>query len=173
MGVEILLVLVVWLAIGVVVGGWISIDMSRRKAKDAKWIGLGIILNVIGLAIYLVLRDKKKDIKQPEHVTPPEYRFNELKQTEAVQAPSTETKEETVPEAPQTVPSPEPLSPTQDPQMQKPATLPTTPDESRPAYRTEQPKKFEKIEGIPRCPKCRAAVSSFDEFCPDCGAALK
>ena len=38
-----------------------------------------------------------------------------------------------------------------------------------------EPKKEEvkQIEGIPRCPKCGAAISSSDIRCRDCGAKLK
>ena len=51
--------------------------------------------------------------------------------------------------------SPEPETP------QEAAPL-TMPEESRPEYRNELPVR-QKIEGIPRCPKCGVAVSGFDE----------
>ena len=59
MGSEILIILVVWLTIGVVIGGWISVDTFGRKVKGAKWVALGVILSVIGLMIYLWMREKK------------------------------------------------------------------------------------------------------------------
>ena len=58
MDTDILVVLLVWLTIGVVIGGWISIDTFRRKVKGAKWVAAGIFLSVIGLALYLWMRNK-------------------------------------------------------------------------------------------------------------------
>ena len=55
MGIEIWEILLVWLTIGVVIGGWISVDTFRRKVKGAKWVAAGIFLSVIGLALALPL----------------------------------------------------------------------------------------------------------------------
>ena len=42
-----------------------------------------------------------------------------------------------------------------------------------PEAEAEPKKEVKQIEGIPRCPKCGAAISSVDKNCPDCGAKLK
>src|ERR1019366_1032094 len=68
-----LIALIVWLIIGVVIGGWISIDTFRRKVKGAKWVAIGVILSVVGLAIYLIMRNRNKTGNRTEHRSPPEY----------------------------------------------------------------------------------------------------
>ncbi|MDD1770078.1 MAG: zinc-ribbon domain-containing protein [Methanomassiliicoccales archaeon] len=37
----------------------------------------------------------------------------------------------------------------------------------------KEEKKVEQIEGIPRCPHCGAAISTYDEKCPKCGKELR
>jgi hypothetical protein len=173
MGTEILIILVVWLTIGVVIGGWISIDTFRRKVKGAKWVAGGVLLSVIGLVIYLMMRNKKKGSKQPEHHAAPEYRYSEPVAPEVQPAPTAETTVEPAPVVPQTTPEPEPVQPSPEEQMPQEAAPQTMPEEPPPEYRSWAPVVREQVEGIPRCPKCGAAASGFDEFCSECGDKIK
>ncbi len=45
--------------------------------------------------------------------------------------------------------------------------------EAQPKGAPKEEKKMEQVEGIPRCPKCGAAISMHDEKCPKCGQKLK
>jgi hypothetical protein len=68
--------------------------------------------------------------------------------------------------------TPEPVQPGPEPKSLE--TIPMeTPEEPRPEYRTQTPLVREQVEGIPRCSKCGVAISSFDDFCSECGAKLK
>jgi zinc-ribbon domain len=155
MDTDILVVLLVWLTIGVVIGGWISIDTFTRKVKGAKWVAAGIFLTVIGLALYLWVRDKTVRAGQP---AVPTYRYSEPAVPEVRPAPMTDTTVE-----------PAPSMPPATPEQQTPV---PEPEGSRPEYRSAVPVR-EQVEGIPRCPKCDAAVSASDEFCSECGTKLK
>lgn len=46
-------------------------------------------------------------------------------------------------------------------------------EERRPEPEPRPKREVKRIEGIPRCPECGAAVSSLDALCRDCGAKLK
>ena len=166
---EILIALMVWLIIGVVIGGWISFDTFRRNVKGAKWVALGVLLSVIGLLIYLKLRDKN-DLNRPKQHAGPEYRYIEPAAPEVQPRSVAQTSAEPRPAMPHT--TPEPVQPYSEPRVQEDAPR-TMPEEPRPEYRTEPPVIREQVEGIPRCPKCGVAISSFDEFCSECGAKLR
>jgi len=170
---EILILLVVWLTIGVVIGGWISVDTFRKKVKGAKWVAIGVILSVVGLLIYLVMRNKM-DAAEPVHHSAPEYKFGERPAPEAQPAPKAETTVEMKVEPSPVVPQadPEPAQPSPEPMAQEAAPL-TMPEQPRPEYRSWSPGVRDLVEGVPRCPKCSVAVSGFDDFCPECGAKLK
>lgn len=162
MDTDILVVLLVWLTIGVVIGGWISIDTFRRKVKGAKWVAAGIFLSVIGLALYLWMRNKGVRAGQP---AVPDYRYNEPAGPEVRPAPMGDTTVERPPSMPPA--TPEPVQPGGEQQTPVPE-----PEGSRPEYRSQAP-THEQVEGIPRCPKCDAAVSGSDEVCSECGTKLK
>jgi hypothetical protein len=169
---EILIILVVWLTIGVVIGGWISVDTFRKKVKGAKWVAIGVLLSVVGLLIYLTMRNKLNDTK-PVHPSAPEYKFSEPAAPDVpAPAPTVPKTIEPEPFIPQPVPEPEPVRPSPEPMALDSAPLPA-PEETRPEYRTWSPGIRDLVEGIPRCPKCGVAVSGFDEFCAECGAKLK
>jgi hypothetical protein len=169
MDTDILIALVIWLIIGVVIGGWISIDTFRRKIKGAKWVAMGVILSVIGLAIYLVMRNRIKTGRPADQHAPPEYRYSEPVTPESHPTPMEGTVIAPPPVAPQQ--TPEPVQPSQEPAAPK-SNAPQD-EESGPNYGTWAPHIKEQIEGIPRCPKCGAAVSASDEFCSECGNRLK
>ena len=164
-----MIVLLVWLTIGVGIGGWISIDSFRRKVKGAKWVVAGVFLSVIGLAIYLRMRDRTKKVKHPEHQAPPEYRYSEPAGPEVRPVPRDGATVEPSPDVP---PAPEPDQSGPAQQRSQGPLLPT-PDGSRPEYRPTAHVLREQVEGIPRCPNCGAAVSAKDELCSECGAKLK
>jgi hypothetical protein len=44
---------------------------------------------------------------------------------------------------------------------------------TEPAPEPRPKKEVKRIDGIPRCPECGAAVSSLDERCRECGAKLR
>lgn len=163
-----LIVLVVWLIIGVVIGGWISIDTFRRKVKGAKWVAIGVILSVVGLAIYLIVRSRSKTGRPTDHHAPPEYRYSETVAPDSHPTPMEGTRIEPPPVAP--VPAQEQVPPSQEPATPKSA---PQDEQTGPNYGTWAPHIKEQIEGIPRCPKCGAAVSASDEFCSECGNKLK
>ena len=148
MGSEILIILVVWLTIGVVIGGWISVDTFGRKVKGAKWVALGVILSVIGLMIYLWMREKKKSPNRAGDDTAPEYRYQEQLATEVQSIPMAETMAKPVPVEEKTTPVKEPHPPVPEPETPQEAAPLTMPEESRPEYRNELPVR-QKIEGIP------------------------
>ena len=148
----ILIILLVWLTIGIVIGGWISVDTFRRKVKGAKWVAIGVLLSVVGLLIYLMIGKKKKDVQAEHHHAAPEYKFTEP----TAPAPPAGTGKAT------SEPAPVASQPVKEPM----------PEGQRPEN-TWAPHIKKQLEGTPRCPKCGAAVSSFDEICPDCGAKLK
>jgi len=166
---EILILLVVWLTIGVVIGGWISVDTYKRNVKSAKWVALGVLLSIIGLVIYLTMRNNDDHHRSEQH-TAPEYRYSEPPTPEVQPAPMAQNKVEPAPVMPQ--PSPEPVQPNPEPMVPE-ATPLAMPEEPRPENHTGEPVIREQVEGIPRCPKCGVAISSFDDFCSECGAKLK
>jgi hypothetical protein len=147
----ILIILVVWLTIGIVIGGWISVDTFRRKVKGAKWVAIGVLLSVVGLLIYLMKRNT--GAAQPRHHAAPEYKFTEPAASQAPPAGTGKATSEPAPVASQSVKEP-------------------VPEGQRPEN-TWAPHIKKQLEGTPRCQKCGAAVSSFDDICPDCGAKLK
>ena len=106
------------------------------------------------------------------HDTAPEYRYQEPSPLEVRPIPVAETIAKPVPVEQRTTSVKEPLPPVPEPEAPQEAAPLTMPEESRPEYRNEQPLR-QKIEGIPRCPKCGVAVSGFDEFCSECGTKLK
>ncbi len=162
MGIEILEILLVWLTIGVVIGGWISVDTFRRKVEGARWVVAGIVLSVIGLALYLIMK-KRDSNKQPEFHSAPEYRYVEPETPKAQPAPT----------VPQGTSAPEPASPHLEPQMTQETVPAAMPEEIKPEYRSWAPVVRDQVEGIPRCQKCGIAISSHDDFCSECGAKLK
>jgi hypothetical protein len=165
MGIEIWEILLVWLTIGVVIGGWISVDTFRRKVKGAKWVAAGIFLSVIGLALYLVVRKKQKGVKQPELQEVPQYRHSEPAPQDSQPAP-------VVPVSGESGPIVIPAEPERKPQTPPEAAPSAAPGEVRPEHRWA-PVIREQVEGIPRCPKCDSAVSYRDDFCSECGAKIK
>ena len=166
---EIIIILVVWLTIGVVIGGWISVDTFKRNVKSGKWVALGVLLSVIGLAIYLRMGNKKH-LNRPSQPGVPEYRYIEPATSEVQSASAAKTTVEPAPIVPE--PTPQPVQPSPGPSV--PETNPLVmPEEPRPEYHTLAPMIREPVEGIPRCPKCGVAVSSFDDSCLECGAKLK
>jgi hypothetical protein len=158
-----------WLALGIVSSMFVYWDMDRRKKVQGVWALLCIPLSVFGILIYLVVRGKIKENgrklpPKPEYGKP-EYRFKD----EPKPAAKAEPKEETAPAKP--VPAakkdtPEPKKP-EEPFPEPPAA------EKQATWTEEKPVKKTETEGIPRCPKCGAEVSSFDAVCGDCGAKLK
>jgi hypothetical protein len=161
MGIEVVLeILLVWFIIGIVIGGWIAIDTFKRKVEGARWIAAGIFLTVIGLVLYLYVRKKEDGVRSPGFRTAPEFHYDEPKEPAAQPAPAKDTAGPS-----QTVVSkgPEPERKDQE--------SPKTEEQSK--YNTWAPVIKQQIEGAPRCPKCGAAASSFDVFCPDCGARIK
>jgi hypothetical protein len=165
MGIEIWEILLVWLTIGIVIGGWISVDTFRRKVEGARWIAVGIFLSVIGLALYLIARKKQKGVKQPEFHETPQYRHSEPAPQKTQSAPIAPVSGGS---GPIVIPAgPEQKTPTSPDAAPAPV-----PEETRPEHRWA-PVIREHIEGIPRCPKCGSAVSSRDDFCSECGAKIK
>jgi hypothetical protein len=168
MGSEILISVMVWLTIGIVIGGWISIDTFRRKVKGTIWVVAGVLLSIIGLAIYLFMRDKIVNKCSGREV--PEYRYGEPAKP-AVRLPPVEDK--TIGPTPATPTTnqesgrPDPESPMpQGPVLQAPETIP-------PEYRSSEPEVKVTVEGVPRCKECGADVSMSSGFCTECGARLK
>lgn len=94
MDIGILEILLVWLTIGVVIGGWISVDTFRRKVEGARWVAAGVFLTVIGLGLYLYMRKKANAVKQPEFRPSAEYDYAKTVEPEALPAPIVEKKEE-------------------------------------------------------------------------------
>ena len=165
MGIEVLEILLVWLTIGVVIGGWISVDTFRRKVKGAAWVAAGIFLSVIGLALYLIVRKKQRDVKHTAFHEAPDYRFSETAPPEVQPAPMAPITDESPPIVIKAGPETEPNMPPETAPMAKP-------EEPRPEYRWA-PVIQERVEGIPRCPKCGNAVSSRDDSCTECGAKIE
>jgi hypothetical protein len=166
MGYETVLeILLVWFIIGVVIGGWISIDTFRRKVEGARWIAAGIFLSVIGLALYLFMHRRAKAVKPSEfRPAPEEYRYAEPASPEVRPAPEAKAVAEPAPA------TPEPARPGQEPQRDG---AETPQAEERSQYNSWAPVIREQIEGIPRCQKCGTAASGFDVFCSVCGAKIK
>jgi len=165
MGIEIWEILLVWLIIGVVIGGWISVDTFRRKVEGARWVAAGIFLSVIGLALYLMVRKKQKGAKQPEFHEVPQYRNSEP-------APQVTQPAPAVPVPAGSGPIVIPAEPDRKPQSPPAAAPAAAPVEIRPEHRWA-PVIREQVEGISRCPKCGSAVSYRDDFCSECGAKIK
>ncbi|HEY3420168.1 MAG TPA: hypothetical protein VGK23_06410 [Methanomassiliicoccales archaeon] len=146
MDTEIILeIILIWLIIGVVIGGWISIDTFRRKVEGARWVAAGVFLSVIGLVLYLYMRKRADGTKSPEFRASPEYKVPSTPSAEPVQ--SSETPKQEVAEEAKT--------------------------EERSQYSSWPSVIKEQIEGAPRCPKCGVAASGFDVFCAECGAKIK
>lgn len=161
----------IWFLIGAICAGLVYQDQADRKAKGWKWPLLCIPLSVIGY--YLYQSDKKRvrhtgrELPPRQHYPAPEYQFKEPPQepAEAKTEPLTlkETNETVAAPSPQEEPAVEPLAP---PPVQRDArTAEERVDPTRP--------KVQKIEGIPRCENCGAAVSSYDVACNNCGTPLK
>ncbi len=145
MNIEIVLeILLVWFIIGIVIGGWISIDTFRRKVEGARWVAAGVFLTVIGLALYIYMRKKAMAVKSPVFRPAPEFHYPEKTASDVPSEPATQT----------------PMEPAITPVGCSP-------------YESWAPVIKDQIEGPPRCPKCGSAARTIDEFCSECGARLK
>jgi hypothetical protein len=164
----ILVVLLVWLTIGVVIGGWISIDTFKRKVKGAKWVVIGVLLSFIGLAIYLMTRDSVIVKSKAEYSPPPEYRLDGPTEIRMPRASDQIKFQEPAPVAPVVAEKVRPEPERAVPQREIPPVAEPLPD-----YRSWAPHIKEQLEGAPRCPRCKAAISTSDQFCSECGARLK
>jgi hypothetical protein len=168
MGSEILITVMVWLTIGIVIGGWISIDTFRKKVNGTVWVVAGVLLSVIGLAIYLIMRDKIVNKSSKRDV--PEYRYSEPA-TPAVRRPPMEDKiVEPTPAVPTITKEPD-LPHPESPLPQGP--VHQAPETTLPEYRSSEPEVKVTVEGVPRCKECGADVSMSSGFCSECGARLK
>jgi hypothetical protein len=169
MDIVILEILLVWLTIGVVIGGWISIDTFRRKVEGARWVAAGIFLNVIGLALYLYMRKRANIARSLEPHPAPEYRYPDPSTFNAPPSPVVKSAGE---QGPAITAEPGPVQAEAGGEQQVPQP-PATVMEERSQYHSWAPVIREQIEGAPRCPKCGFAASGFDEFCSECGAKIK
>ncbi|HSV42595.1 MAG TPA: hypothetical protein VLH13_04205 [Methanomassiliicoccales archaeon] len=161
-------ILVIWILIGALCAVLVYRDMRGRKRIDMKVVLLCLPLSVIGLLFYFSTRDMSKERGRELPPKPdygkPEYRFKEekpkpVKTAEKVEVPEIVTKEESMPEVKV---------------EEEPAVMPTPPVEEKKEVPEEKPrKKVTQIEGIPRCPECGAAISTYDIRCLGCGAQLK
>ena len=166
MGIEVLEILLVWLTIGVVIGGWISVDTFRRKVEGARWVAAGIFLSVIGLVLYLIVRKMQRHVKHPAFHEAPDYRFSETGPPEVQPSPIAPINDVSTPIVIKAGPETEPNMPPE-------AALVAMPEQTRPEYRSSAPVNQERVEGIPRCPKCGNAVSTHDDLCSECGAKIE
>jgi hypothetical protein len=168
----------IWLLIGAVCAGLVYQDQANRGIKDSKWPLRCLYLSIIGYYLYhsSLKHDKPKGRELPAraHYEAPEYEFNEPAHVskEADEVPSPEPIERSdqgqaaVPNVEETIPEPVQMEPFAPPPLEK---------DQRPAEERVEPNKakVQKIEGIPRCGECGAAVSSYDHECSSCGAPLK
>jgi hypothetical protein len=142
-------------------------DMDRRKKVQGFWALICIPLCVFGLLIYFLFRgkiaDSGRNLPPKPNYGKPEYRFKDEQKPVVSEEPKKEATSEPAP-----VKEAEPEPKVED------EPFPEPPAAKRPDIQLEEgPSKNMNIEGIPRCPKCRAAVSSFDSVCGECGAKLK
>ncbi|OPY34553.1 MAG: hypothetical protein A4E32_00282 [Methanomassiliicoccales archaeon PtaU1.Bin124] len=200
--VDLYLILGVWLLLGVLSAFLVYLDMRDRKNLDIKWILICIPLSAIGFIIYVIRVEKSqpkgRELPPKPDYGKPEYKFaeqpekkDEPAKVEPEKAPEpkvepvveakVETKVETAavevtePAASESEPAPEPeAAPTEvvQPVVEEVEDLEPPNEVVKPVEEAPRP-KMQQIEGIPRCPNCRAAVSSFDEKCPICGTKLK
>lgn len=162
------MILLIWLMLGIASSIFVYWDMDRRKKMQGIWALLCIPLSVFGIVVYLAVRGKIKatgrELPPKPDYGKPEYRFKD-EQKPMAEGP----KEEVV----HMEPSPPVKEVMPEPQKQEDP-FPEPPSiEEPPVIKEEKPPQKMQIEGIPRCPKCGAAVSSFDAKCGDCGAKLK
>jgi hypothetical protein len=167
----------IWLLIGAVCAGLVYQDQVYRGAKGMKWPLLCIPLSLIGYYLYHTsLRQHKpmgRELPAQAHYGAPEYKFEETNHEwkEAEKAPVAAPTQEK-----DTVPT---LAPVAEvglgPDQAEPLAPPPVEKDVRPAEERVDPNKakVQKIEGIPRCSECGAAVSSYDEACLSCGASLR
>jgi hypothetical protein len=155
-----------WLILGIVSSMLVYWDMDRRKKVQGIWALICIPLSVFGLLVYFVMGgrigDNGRELPPKPNYGKPEYRFKDEPKPAVAEEPKKEAAPEPAPvnEAVQEQKEEEPFP--EPPAAKKPEVL-----------LDEKPSKSMDIEGIPRCPKCRAAVSSFDTVCGECGAKLK
>jgi hypothetical protein len=190
MELDVYLILGIWLLIGAISAILVFLDMRHRKRMEPIWALLCIPLSAIGFFVYFLRYEKVGQSGKGRELPPkpdygkPEYKFKEepkpkpVKETpKAVVAepePVVEAYVEPVAEPayvpePEPVAEPTPVEPVQEEAVFEPPAEPVKPVE---APQPVKPKKAQ-IEGIPRCPECGAAVSSYDDTCPGCGNKLK
>ncbi|QLH75064.1 MAG: hypothetical protein HPY73_06165 [Methanomassiliicoccales archaeon] len=164
------IMLIVWLILGIASSMLVYWDMDRRKKVQGTWALLCIPLSVLGLGLYLVFRNKiqstGRELPPKPDYGKPEYVFKEEPKVEKVP----DTVEEKRLDAPSSQPGPIKDEDKKDEEVVLPEPPPV---QARAEWKEDAPVKRERIEGIPRCPRCNAAVSSFDAVCSDCGAKLK
>lgn len=167
----------IWLLIGAVCAGLVYQDQAYRGVKDSKWPLRCLFLSVIGYFLYhsSLKHDKPvgRELPARAHYDAPQYEFNEPHHEwkEADKVPSPEPIEkldqvQTSAVAEEATPEPVQIEPLAPPPLEK---------DERPAEERVEPNKtkVQKIEGIPRCGECGAAVSSYDQECSSCGAPLR
>lgn len=169
MGEELIIGLVVWFTIGVVIGGWISVDTFRRNIRGAGWIALGVIFSFIGLIAYIALREKAGTKGAKAGYNPPDYRYDE----QVAPSKKAPVPEPPKPDAPAAADDASIVLPEERSEAAKVENVPPQEERDRPMPEYRQEPARENVEGIPRCPKCGAAVSFTEEFCSECGAKLK
>lgn len=190
MELDVYLILGIWLALGALSAVLVLLDMRHRKRMEPVWALLCIPLSVIGFFVYFFKYEKVGQSGKGRELPPkpdygkPEYKFKEESQEPVVQA-----EPEIVQPGPVGVaeaPAEQPIDPEKIPEQmpaEEPAPVETMQEEAafeppaEPVKPVEEPppakQKRTRIEGIPRCPECGAAVSSYDDTCPGCGAKLK
>jgi len=190
MELDVYLIVGIWLLLGAISAILVFLDMRHRKKMEPIWALLCIPLSVIGFFIYFIRYEKVGQSAKGRELPPkpdygkPEYKFKE----EPKPAPVQETTEAVMTE-------PEPVVEAPVQQAAEPEYVPEAVpvEEPAPAVQTQEEAVFEppaepavavaapppakprkaQIEGIPRCPECGAAVSSYDDVCPSCGNKLK
>ncbi|MCE5296031.1 MAG: hypothetical protein LLG16_02870 [Euryarchaeota archaeon] len=161
------ILLFAWLILGIASSMLVYWDMDRRKKVKGVLALICIPLCVFGLLIYFLFRgkieDRGRNLPPKPNYGKPEYRFKDE------QKPATTEEPEKV-----AAPEPVPVKEAEPKPNKEEGPFPEPPAAKRPDIRLEEgASKSMDIEGIPRCPKCRAAVSSFDTVCGECGAKLK
>jgi len=194
MELDVYLILGIWLLLGVVSAVLVFLDMRHRKRMEPMWALLCIPLSVIGFFVYFFKYEmvgqsgKGRELPPKPDYGKPEYKFKEEPAPEPIQATPEPVQPEPVvkieaPVEPVVEPAVEPEMAVEQAQIVEPAPEEVKQEEAvfeppaEPVKIVEEapavkPKRTQ-IEGIPRCPECGAAVSSYDVTCPSCGTKLK
>lgn len=171
----------IWFMLGLISAVLVYWDVTKHGGKSLVWPLHCIIFSVVGLFVYyFFVRPNPipgRELPKPGDYGKPDYGFPEPAKTENVSTPAAPEVTAAMEEKVESVAEPFKEVVTEKVESVKKEVEPLAPPPLPEAKTAEPPAPakpvVKQIEGIPRCPECGAAISSYDRKCPACGHALR